>query len=295
MTGGTQVVQVADQQGNPPFAAAPEKPSNWTRFWGVFDVIGGLGEAAVGGTGVVASGVGTVFSGGSAAPVSIPLLFGSSVVTLHGLDQAWAGVTTVYWGTRQRPIAAQGLDTVTGNEMASDLLNGGAGIAMTGGVGLAVKGAGLGTRALSSGDDVGRAVGTTLDDGAKAAGAAARGAGDEAVGALGDSGLGKMAPNSVNVSDRNLQKIFGKHGGDFGLSGNWNPSRAAELRQAITSHLDSQSVQWIAGTYRGQNVIHVVDPSTGLNVILDEAGNVIGGWKLGADQLQSVMNGGRLF
>ena len=183
--GGWQVVQAGDQQGNPPVATAPEKPSNWTRFWGVFDVIGGLGEAAVGGTGVVASGVGTVFSGGSAAPVSIPLLFGSSVVTLHGIDQAWAGVATVYWGTRQRPIAAQGLDTVTGNEMASDLLNGGAGVLMTGGVGLAVKGAGLGTRALSSSDDVGRAVGTTLDDGAKAAGTAARGAGGGAVGLKG--------------------------------------------------------------------------------------------------------------
>ena len=200
-----QLVQMADQQGNPPVTAAPETPSNWTRLGGVFDVIGGLGEAAVGGTGVVASGVGTVFSGGSAAPVSIPLLVGSSVLTLHGIDQAWAGIATVYWGTRQRPIAAQGLDRVTGNETASDVLNGVAGAAVTGGVGLAVKGAGLGTRALSSSDDVGRAVGTTLDDGAKAAGTAARGAGDEAV----EAGVTVPAPATSSPRVNKVQPTEG--------------------------------------------------------------------------------------
>ena len=203
--GGVQFVQMAHQQDESPVAAAQETPSNWTRLWGVFDVIGGLGETAVGTTGVVASGVGTVFSGGSATPVSIPLLFGSSVLTLHGSDQAWAGIATVYWGTRQRPIAAQGLDRVTGNETASDVLNGVAGAAATGGVGLAVKGAGLGTRALSIGDDVGRAAGTILDDGAKAAGTAARGVGDEAV----EAGVTVPAPAKSSPRVNKVQPTEG--------------------------------------------------------------------------------------
>jgi len=161
--GGVEFVQTTDQQGNPTVSAVPETPSNWTRLGGVFGVIGGLGEAAIGGTGVFASGVGTFFSAGSAAPVSIPLLFGSSVLTLHGIDQAWAGFTTVYWGTRQRPIAAQSLDRVTGNETASDVLNGVAGAAMTGGVGLAIKGAvwnsGATTAAAGGGAATGGVIG----------------------------------------------------------------------------------------------------------------------------------------
>ena len=103
------------------------------------------------------------------------------------------------------------------------------------------------------------------------------------------------APKNVTISDRNLQKVFDKHGDDFGLSGNWNPGRADDVRNAILDHINSPSVQRISGTYRGMQVTHVVDPNTGLNVILDGAGNFIGGWKLSAEQLQSVLNGGRLF
>jgi hypothetical protein len=99
----------------------------------------------------------------------------------------------------------------------------------------------------------------------------------------------------LKISERNLQKVFGKHGSDFGLVGNWNPGRAAEVSRAINSHINNPGVQVINGKYRGQDVIHYLDPSTGLNVISDLNGNFIGGWKLGAEQLQSVLNTGRLF
>jgi hypothetical protein len=102
-------------------------------------------------------------------------------------------------------------------------------------------------------------------------------------------------PHSVAMSDRNLQKLFVKHGSDFGLVGNWNPGRAPEVRNSILNHLKHPGVQRVAGTYRGVKVTHVVDPSTGLNVILDEARNLVGGWKLGAEQLEGVLLSGRLF
>jgi hypothetical protein len=94
---------------------------------------------------------------------------------------------------------------------------------------------------------------------------------------------------------RNLQKIFDKHGADFGLTGNWNPSRLVDVAKALGSHVDDPAVQKISGTYRGIPGINYVNPTTGANVFTDNAGNVIGAWKLGADQLQSVLTTGRLF
>jgi hypothetical protein len=100
---------------------------------------------------------------------------------------------------------------------------------------------------------------------------------------------------ALQISGRNLQKVFTKHGGDFGLSGNWNPSKAADVSTAINLHINAPGVQAIKGVYRGQEVIHYLDPITGLNVVADMQGNFIGGWKLGAEQLQSVLSTGRLF
>jgi hypothetical protein len=99
----------------------------------------------------------------------------------------------------------------------------------------------------------------------------------------------------LQTTDRNLQKVFTKHGSDFGLRGNWNPGRATDVSRAINSHINTPGVQAIQGTYRGQNVIHYLDPKTGLNVISDPSGGFIGGWKLGPDQLKSVTSSGRLF
>jgi hypothetical protein len=102
--------------------------------------------------------------------------------------------------------------------------------------------------------------------------------------------------SGLEISDRNLQKVFSKHGKDFGLAGNWKPSRAAGVQQAILDHLNNPLVQRINGKYLGRDVTHVLDPSTGLNVILDSTGKTfVGGRKLGADQLNGVLNGGRLF
>ena len=71
--------------------------------------------------------------------------------------------------------------------------------------------------------------------------------------------------------------------------------QAADASRAINSHINSPSVQIIKGTYRGQDVIHYLDPKTGLNVVSDPAGNFIDGWKLGTDQLKSVTTSGRLY
>jgi hypothetical protein len=107
------------------------------------------------------------------------------------------------------------------------------------------------------------------------------------------------APSSrfAPIAERQAAKFFMKagHGESFGLTGAWNASRAAEVSSVINRHINSDAVLQIAGTYRGNAVTHFVQPSSGLNIFLDASGGFGGGWKLGANQLQSVLTTGRLF
>jgi len=49
--------------------------------------------------------------------------------------------------------------------------------------------------------------------------------------------------------------------------------------------VNKSGIKIIKGIYRGNPVIHYLDPKTGLNVMSDEAGNFISGWKLNPNQL----------
>ena len=77
------------------------------------------------------------------------------------------------------------------------------------------------------------------------------------------------ASKVLQIGDRDLQKVFGKHGKDFGLSGNWNPERATDASRAINAHINDSATKILKGTYRGQNVFHYLNLRTGLNVIAD--------------------------
>ncbi|WP_374109396.1 colicin D domain-containing protein [Anaeromyxobacter sp. SG17] len=63
----------------------------------------------------------------------------------------------------------------------------------------------------------------------------------------------------------------------------------------LNQHINRPGVRAITGTYRGNPVTHYLDPQTGLNVIADPAGNYVSGWRLGAEQVESVLTNGRLF
>jgi hypothetical protein len=104
-----------------------------------------------------------------------------------------------------------------------------------------------------------------------------------------------MDVSRVIIPDSALQKMFTKHGSDFGLAGSWNLGRADDMRAAIIKHLNGSNVQVIAGKYRGKPVTHVVDPNSGLNVIIDSGYEFVGGWRLSPEQLNSVLVSGRLF
>lgn len=109
------------------------------------------------------------------------------------------------------------------------------------------------------------------------------------------AGAAPAASRTLLRTPRSLQKFFSKHAMDFGLSGTWNPGRAAEASRVIHQHINSSGVRQVAGRYRGADATHYVNPTTGLNVIEDAGGNFVSGWRLGAEQLESVISTGRLF
>jgi len=50
----------------------------------------------------------------------------------------------------------------------------------------------------------------------------------------------------------------------------------------------------IQGAYRGKDVMHSVDPGTGLNVMKDSSGSFLSGWKMSDQQLRHVLDNGSL-
>jgi hypothetical protein len=103
-------------------------------------------------------------------------------------------------------------------------------------------------------------------------------------------------PKIVNFSERNLNKGFVKHGVDFGLSGNWSKARGAEFAGAVNRHINTPGIRQIFGSYRGQSgFTFYLNTQTGVNVVVDSAGNYVTGYKLGANQLSDVLTKGFLW
>jgi RHS repeat-associated protein len=98
----------------------------------------------------------------------------------------------------------------------------------------------------------------------------------------------------LSFTERDLQKGFMKHGGDFGLSGNWNPSRSADFSRAVNQFINEPAVVEISGTYRGNAVTHFFNPATGVNVIATPSGGYVSGWTLSVEQMQNLFRAGAL-
>jgi hypothetical protein len=101
----------------------------------------------------------------------------------------------------------------------------------------------------------------------------------------------------AQVTEGQLNKFLVKpdHGSSFGLTGNWNPGRVGEISRVINQHINAEGTLAIQGTYRGATVNHLLNPSTGLNVVIDANGGFVSGWALSAEQQASVLFTGRLF
>jgi RHS repeat-associated protein len=110
------------------------------------------------------------------------------------------------------------------------------------------------------------------------------------------SGLGKAFKSSSKILSMTISQLQSKfkHAADFGVVGNYTKANAAKFSAAINQFINSEGVQVINGTYRGQPVIHYLNPHTGLNVISSPTGQFISGWKLNPEQLQNVITRGSL-
>lgn len=97
----------------------------------------------------------------------------------------------------------------------------------------------------------------------------------------------------MSTSASKLQHTF-KHAEDFGVPGNWNKSNGQALQDALEGHIAAPGTSRFPGTYRGDSVIHNLDPVTGLNVIQTPSGQLVSGWRLNADQLRHVLENGKL-
>ena len=105
--------------------------------------------------------------------------------------------------------------------------------------------------------------------------------------------VAKVALPKITFNPVQLQKKF-KHASDFGISGNYNAANALKFQQAIESHIASPGAKIIQGTYRGNPVTHIYNPTTGINVMVEKTGEFISGWKLNAAQATNVLTRGSL-
>ncbi|MDK3157422.1 colicin D domain-containing protein [Kamptonema cortianum] len=58
--------------------------------------------------------------------------------------------------------------------------------------------------------------------------------------------------------------------------------------------LKNNTTTAIKGEYRKKSVTHYCNVKTKLNVILDDKGNFISGWKLNSTQLKQILNTGSI-
>ena len=99
--------------------------------------------------------------------------------------------------------------------------------------------------------------------------------------------------NPLKVEQRSLQHMFSRHSKDFGFTSNWSKTAAAEFEEVLRMHMEG--VTPIQGTYRGTlQVLHYFDSNTRLNVMTDMSGNLVGGWKLGEEQIKYLLSTGAI-
>ncbi len=100
-------------------------------------------------------------------------------------------------------------------------------------------------------------------------------------------------PSALNTTSKQLQKKL-KHAKDFGVEGNFNKANSKKFNSAINQHLNAPDTKMIPGTYRSDPVKHYLNIKSSLNVITDQSGRFISGWRLNSSQLQNILNHGGL-
>jgi RHS repeat-associated protein len=109
----------------------------------------------------------------------------------------------------------------------------------------------------------------------------------------GGRSAGAAFNTTFHYSQAQLQAKF-KHAHQFGVTRNWGKGAAEEFQAALEKHIHDPDTVAIFGTYRGGSVdvTHFFNQKTGLNVMRDENGNFLSGWKLDDQQLKDLITKG---
>ncbi len=97
----------------------------------------------------------------------------------------------------------------------------------------------------------------------------------------------------INPSREKLQQKF-RHAQDFGIEGNANNKTLEQYKNALQKHIDNPETQIIKGKYHTKEVTHYYNPKTKLNVIQNNSGEFISGWKLSDKQIRHIELNGKL-
>ncbi len=120
-----------------------------------------------------------------------------------------------------------------------------------------------------------------------------RGLGAGILSAFAEREIGSSSSEVLLNTSRHLQAKF-KHPADFGIEGNFSKANVGKFSSAINQHINSEGVQAVNGTYRGQSVVHYLNPNTDLNAISSLSKQFISSWKLNPAQFQNVLKPGGL-
>ncbi len=120
-----------------------------------------------------------------------------------------------------------------------------------------------------------------------------RGAGGAATRVVPLGAAGAEVNRTLLFEVRQLQAKF-VHAADFGVIGNYSRQNAELFKAAIEAHVRDAGTLVILGSYRGKDVTHFLNPTTGLNIMRNANGEFLSGWRLNPTQLGHVLTTGSL-
>jgi hypothetical protein len=94
--------------------------------------------------------------------------------------------------------------------------------------------------------------------------------------------------------DRQIQEKYDEHAKDFGVTGNNSKATRQEFVDAMKRHIEDPDTVEIPGTYRKMPVTHYYNPRTDLNVMADESGKFLSGWRLNEVRVWNLITRGSL-
>ncbi len=103
------------------------------------------------------------------------------------------------------------------------------------------------------------------------------------------------ASDGMSFDDRQLQSAMSQHGPDIGSpKASGTPQQRMDYMSALVEHVDDAATQEISGTFRGNPVIHFVNPRSGFNLMTNRDRGFISAWQLNPTQLLNVLTRGSL-